>query len=207
MIPPEGLGGADPQPPQNKAAQVEVIPLGPVNQVACAVAAANLQAIMELNCRVEPGIPLDAEAYLAVRRQYNAEKLLMTLGQGLPPRCLRLGITASDLCLPILSYVYGQAMVGGRSALVSLHRLGGEAKGAPVSREVLYERLAKVACHETAHALGLAHCREPGCLMRFSAGLTNLDALDLHFCRTCRLEMVRLRRELYGGDLGDQGAT
>lgn len=186
------------------APRAQVIPLGRVNQVACAVAAANLQAILGLACGQEAVRPLDQEAYLAVRRQYNAEKLLIALEQDLPPGLIRVGVTDGDLCLPVLSYVYGQAMVGGRTALVSTHRLGGDDRQ-QVPRDLLYERLAKVVCHEAAHALGLEHCRQPGCLMRFSAGLENLDALELHFCPTCRVELARRRQELNAPEAGSSG--
>ena len=193
-------------PPSNSLGEprAQVIPLGRVNQVACAVAAANLQAILRLPCAQGPPRSLDQEAYLAVRRQYNAEKLLIALEADLPPGLIRVGITDGDLCLPVLSYVYGQAMVGGRAALVSLHRLGGGERER-VARELLYERLAKVVCHEAAHALGLEHCREPGCLMRFSAGLDNLDALELHFCPACRVELARRRQALEQDGAGSPG--
>ena len=57
-----------------------------------------------------------------------------------------------------------------------------------------YERLAKVALHEVAHVLGLTHCREEGCLMRFSLGVEHIDGLAMRFCPECELRLIRARR-------------
>jgi len=108
-----------------------------------------------------------------------------------------LGLTARDLCLPVLTYVFGQAQMNGRAAVVSLRRLGGPGGAAP--RALFYTRLAKVALHETAHLLGASHCHRPGCLMCFSSTLKHVDALDIGFCPDCAVGLVRGRRRLLGG--------
>ena len=174
----------------------EVIPLGPVVPVACAVVAANLQTVLDLPTRVAQGRALPPEAHLPARGQYNAAPLLKVLSQDLPPgeHLLRVGVTAADLCLPVLTYVYGEAWVGGRLAVVSTHRLGGRDPAEQGGRSQRFERLAKVALHEAAHAIGLTHCREPGCLMVFSVGLDILDQLRLRFCPRCEHALAAWRR-------------
>lgn len=171
----------------------EVVPIGGVRRAARAVAAANLRAVMGLEAMVaRPAAAPDA-AYLAGRGQYDAEALLSFLSKSENGAALRVGVIEEDLCLPILAYVYGEAYVGGGVAVVSLFRLAGEA-GVGSGQELA--RLAKVICHETAHALGLAHCGHPRCLMHFAGGLADLDAMALGFCPACRAELARRRSAL-----------
>jgi len=174
--------------------------MGRVPAMACAVVAANLQAVLGLPTDVVATQAPPPEAHLRARGQHDAAPILTALrGEALPPR-VRVGVTALDLCLPILTFVYGEALVGGRVAVVSTARLGprlGQSPaGSPENPGRLLERLAKVALHETAHALGLGHCRADGCLMVFSAGLDVLDSLGLVFCPACERQLVAGRQSL-----------
>ncbi len=173
---------------------VEIVPLGRVDQVALAVVAANIQSLLGLNSDVTEARPEPRYAFLAARRQYDAGPILKELAEGVPPGRIRLGLTNGDLCLPILTHVFGEAQMGGRAAVISLHRLGPGPLAGRAGPGVVYERLAKVALHETAHVLGVAHCRADGCLMRFSQKLEHLDQLKLTFCPACEADIVRLRR-------------
>ncbi|MFP4477299.1 MAG: hypothetical protein ACLFOY_17180 [Desulfatibacillaceae bacterium] len=163
---------------------VEVIPLGVVDSVAVSVAAANIQAVLGMPADVAAPWPDPVHAVIPARRQYNALVLLRDLDNGTPAEGLRLGLLDKDLCVPVFSYVLGEARLGGRAAVVSLHRLRAGAHGRSADRSLMYERLAKVALHETAHLLGREHCREPGCLMGFSARVDHLDRLS-SFCDAC----------------------
>lgn len=84
------------------------------------MAAANLQALLGFSARIQAPWPVPVYAHLPARSQYDAGPILKTMAQGLPPFQVRLGITVLDLCLPILSYVYGEALLGGRLAVASL---------------------------------------------------------------------------------------
>ena len=84
----------------------------------------------------------------------------------------------------------------GLAAVASMHRLHRSDRGLRAPRELVYERLAKVALHETAHALGLTHCRQDQCLMRFSPSLERLDELRLSFCPRCELRLEESRASL-----------
>jgi archaemetzincin len=174
----------------------QVIPLGAVDQVACHVVGANLEAVMGLPSLLEPPMPEPMQFYLPIRRQFDAEPILDELARLDLMAPLKIGITESDLGLSILAYVYGEALVGGGAALVSLYRLRDMPGGQHAPQDLVYERLAKVACHETAHAMGLEHCREAGCLMRLSGGLTHLDELRLWFCPVCGRELAHRRDSL-----------
>ncbi|MBI5583556.1 MAG: peptidase M54 [Deltaproteobacteria bacterium] len=182
----------------NRSLRVEIIPLGRVDEVAGAVVAANIQEFLGFPTTLASPQPVPEEAHLPGRNQYDAGWILKQLRRGLDPRALRLGVTTRDLALPILTYVFGEALVGGRAAVVSVFRLGTEPGQPRKDLGRLYERLAKVALHETAHALGVPHCRRSGCLMRFSYGLDHLDTLEIAFCPACREEIARRTGALTG---------
>ena len=155
----------------------EVVPVGSVHEVACAVVVAHLGAVVGLPARPGPALPLDPAAGPRV----DATALIRLLAEERPPDRLRVGVTDLDLSLPVFTHLYGEADVGGGVAVASLYRL--QADAAP--RHLVYQRLAKVACHEAGHALGLRHCNRPGCLMRFAGRLEALDRLALAFCDDC----------------------
>jgi predicted Zn-dependent protease len=91
---------------------------------------------------------------------------------------------------PILTYVYGESQLGGQAAVISFHRLH------HIDHQVTCERGAKIAIHEAGHLLGLEHCREPGCLMRFSKQLDQLDlACPCASAPACEYEIARLLKK------------
>ena len=71
-----------------------------------------------------------------------------------------LGVTDVDLAIPMLSFLFGQAQLDGRVAVVSLCRLHQEFYGLPADRGLLRERTVKEVLHELGHTFGLAHCSD-----------------------------------------------
>lgn len=180
----------------NEQALLDLIPLGQVDPLVLSIVAANIQAVLGLATKVVVPRPNPDYAYLYSRRQYDAVKILKTLAAESDGAPLKLGITSFDLCIPILTYVYGESQLGGKAAVVSIHRLIHR-----YSQEQTYIRIAKICVHEVGHIFGLEHCWDPGCLMRFSKQLEQLDQLPLHFCSACEYELARrLRRLLHGKD-------
>ena len=179
-----------------------VIPLGTVDGVAVSVAAGTLQAVGGLPADVMPPRPNLENAFDTARRQYNAWTLIQALEEKAPEKALRLGITGHDLFVPAFSYVLGEARVGGTAAVVSTCRLRHGSDGTAVPISLVYARLAKVALHEIAHVLGLTHCHEARCLMRFSLDAAHIDRLATNFCQDCAMALAAARRhrQATGGD-------
>ena len=96
-----------------------------------------------------------------------------------------LGITEVDLFIPVLTYVFGEAVLGGRSALMSLHRLHPTRYGLPDDPDLTLERARKEAVHELGHTFGLIHCRDYDCVMRSSRVADEIDSKEESFCPEC----------------------
>lgn len=179
---------------QQQSAFLELIPLGHVDPLVLSIVGANIQAVLELPTDIAMPRPDPTYAYLTARDQYDAVPIIKALAAEDGGAPLKLGITPHDLCIPILTYVYGESQLGGRAAVVSTSRLVHH-----YSREQTFVRIAKICIHEVGHIFGLEHCWEPGCLMRFSKQLEQLDQLPLHFCPTCEYEIARRRHRLLNG--------
>ncbi len=164
---------------------IVVIPLGNVDAVAVRVAAAHIQAVFDIATDVVPPWPDPSSALFATRNQYNAAHILNSLATDIPGPVRRVGITARDITLPFLTYVFGEAQIGGRAAVISTYRLQRPHNGVAPEKSLVYTRLSRVVIHETGHLLGLSHCQSSRCIMNFSVGLDRLDALSPTFCHQC----------------------
>ena len=139
------------------------------------------------------GVP--PETFDARRRQTSSTRLLEWLADQRPPQAARVvGVLASDLFIPVLTFVFGEAQLNGRSAVVSTARLG--APGAPAGDKVLFSRLAKECVHELGHTYGLTHCTDPRCVMSRSASVIDVDTKTATFCHDCSIRVADAKRGL-----------
>jgi archaemetzincin len=121
------------------------------------------------------------------RGQYNSRMLLALLLRDLRPGCTRiLGVTGVDLFIPVLTFVFGEAQLEGRAAVVSIHRLSNEPYGLPPNPPLLAQRLVKEALHELDHNFGLLHCHGTRCVMASSTYVEEIDLKPDRFCDACR---------------------
>jgi archaemetzincin len=126
-------------------------------------------------------------AFEAQRAQFNSTLLLRRIVERKPPHARRvLGLTAGDLFIPMLSFVFGQAQLGGPGAIVSLARLRQEFYGLPPDQELLSGRLRKEVLHELGHTLSLVHCPDPACVMSLATGIQQVDGKSSEYCESCR---------------------
>ena len=129
----------------------------------------------------------------ASRRQYDANKLLKHLDSASSSEKIKtLGLYQVDLFIPILTFIFGQAVFRGRTGVVSTYRLRNEQYGMFRNEKLLYERLRKVVFHELGHAFGLIHCHVPSCVMRSSTYVEDIDQKKHLFCPKCKGELDAL---------------
>ncbi len=144
-----------------------------------------------LHAAIERRVPwFDPEAaFEPSRGQYDSSRFLKLLLSGGEAAGKVLAITSVDLFIPVLTYVFGEAQLNGRAAVVSLHRLRNEAYGLPADDALLAERLVKEAVHEVGHTFGLVHCLDPQCVMHSSTYVEEIDLKGATFCAACVEEM------------------
>jgi archaemetzincin len=133
------------------------------------------------------------ETFDPLRKQYNSSLILRQLIAAPPADAYKiLGITAVDLFIPILTYVFGEAQLDGIGAVVSLHRLNNQFYGLPEDSGLMHDRLLKEAVHELGHTFGLLHCFQPGCVLNASTYVEDIDQKSIELCSVCR-EAIRLK--------------
>ena len=142
------------------------------------------------SCHVHPD-PVDVSfAFDAARRQYHSTAILAHLDRTFRDDRV-LGIAAVDLFVPIFTFVFGEAQISGRCALVTMHRLRQEFYGLPADPSLTDERLLKEAVHELGHTFGLRHCQDWTCVMTSSHSVDRLDLKSSDFCVACHLLVHR----------------
>jgi archaemetzincin len=128
-----------------------------------------------------------ARAHDASRRQYNAAALMAQvadLAGAAGDKCI--AVVDVDLFIPVLTFVFGQAVLGGAAGVISTHRLANEFYGLPRDDRVFRERIEKEVVHELGHMFGLYHCRQFECVMRSSTYVEEIDLKRSTFCADCQ---------------------
>ncbi len=134
------------------------------------------------------------------RDQYYSTLILEKLEKlAFGPGLKILGITHVDLFIPILTYVYGEAQLGGKACIVSTHRLGDELPSMD-SEKAYWSRIIKEAVHELGHTFRLRHCPDQTCIMHYCRCIEDVDKKSDRLCRYCTVllddEINRLHHEL-----------
>jgi len=134
-----------------------------------------------LSPALDPSFALHAE-----RQQYHSSEILASVQRHINSSTWRLlAVTNLDLYIPILTFVFGEAQMGGSSAIVSYHRLRQEFYGLPADVDILANRLLIEAVHELGHTVRLTHCHDYRCAMAPSHAVEWIDIKDSGFCEDC----------------------
>jgi len=167
-------------------------PINSTNQKVLNRLVSALESVFHMPIEVLDTIPLPPGAFNPTRGQYRSTEILRFLKNYLPPDAFRLvGITEADLYVPQLNFVFGEAMMGGEVAIISLHRLYPEFYGRLGPEELLEERAIKEAVHELGHTCGLGHCVNPKCVMYFSNSISDTDRKSAEFCQECHARLSK----------------
>lgn len=130
-------------------------------------------------------------AFHAERQQYHSSEILAAMQPLLQQNCWRmLAIAAVDLYIPILTFVFGEAQIGGPCAVVSSYRLRQEFYGLVPDSGMLRARLFKESLHELGHTLGLSHCHDYRCAMAASHAVEWIDIKEGWLCEQCQAKML-----------------
>jgi archaemetzincin len=166
---------------------LQLLPIGRVDGAMLVDLAHGLADCFRVPCEILSSA-LDPDfAFHGERQQYHSSEILAGMQSRMKPNSWRiLGVAAVDLYIPILTFVFGEAQVGGPCAVVSLHRLRQEFYGLPADWALLQRRLLKEAVHEVGHTVNLVHCDDYRCAMAPSHAVEWIDLKESWLCATCQ---------------------
>jgi archaemetzincin len=185
--------------PQDRVEQhgvIAVLPFGKVGEDVVRIVTDGLQGVLRVPVDLYNTVHMPGDAYMESRNQFNAMAILKHIrDQHAKPNMKVLGLTEKDLGNPILTFVFGEAFLGGAAAVMSCNRLYRGVGDALVSREHFLARVIKVALHEIGHTFNLPHCHVGRCVMRASNSLAELDSKLGYLCNYCELFFFEALRE------------
>ncbi len=169
---------------------IAVVPIGSVaegllTRLAKSIGETFRSAVSHQALRFDPSLAFDS-----YRNQYNSTMFLSLLLNGFDETEGRIvGVTDYDLFVPVLTFVFGEAQLNGKVAVVSGFRLRPEYYGLRVDRALLESRIEKEAIHEVGHTFGLLHCIDPTCVMHSSTYAEDIDLKGSSPCRRCLFQL------------------
>jgi archaemetzincin len=132
-----------------------------------------------------------SEFFDPYRKQYDGNRLLKEIESKFAAETAKtVGLFSVDLYIPILTYIFGQAFLNGRSGIASIYRLSNERYGIKGDKNVFIDRIRKEVIHELGHMFGLIHCTNPVCVMRSSTYVEDIDQKEHSLCQRCREELL-----------------
>ncbi len=166
---------------------IYILPLGEIDQEILAAIKTELTIIFQVPTKILATVTNPAYAYEPKRCQYYSTKILKEISEQLPGDGIKiLGITEVDLCTPVLTFVFGEAQLDGKAAIISLSRLRQEFYKLPNNMKILINRVIKEAIHELGHTFGLVHCSDSQCVICFSPNVLSVDHKGHNFCPLCQ---------------------
>jgi len=159
---------------------VGILPVGEIDGSLVQSVAGSLSGEFHVPGNILPAVAPFLDAFDNRRVQYDAGVIIKKLeNMDFSGYAKVIALFDEDLFIPVFSFVLGEARMGGRCALVSLHRLHNDPT-----------RAVKVAMHEFGHLMNLGHCDQRGCVMNFSKDTKHLDMVSTTFCRVCRQSVL-----------------
>ena len=175
------------------ALTIGILPIGQVDPALLHKIEENIAKVFpETNCFImKEKVALPEAAFDKNRKQYRSNQILALI-QSYTEKTKKanhiLGVMDADIFVPELNFVFGEATISGKAALISLWRLKPEFYKSKSDPELYAERVQKEAVHEVGHTLGLKHCPRSSCVMHFSNSIFDTDKKQNLFCDDCYLK-------------------
>lgn len=153
------------------------------------------EQVFHVPARAWLGRDRPVDSFDARRQQHSSTRILKWLIESRPSHAVKVvGITDMDLFIPILTFVFGEAQLGGEAAVVSTARLSADTGFRP-DPALLTSRTLKECIHELGHTFGLLHCSVPTCVMARSVNLAQVDAKQPDLCHDCQIRFQEIRQQ------------
>ncbi|MEM0350170.1 MAG: archaemetzincin family Zn-dependent metalloprotease [Archaeoglobaceae archaeon] len=154
---------------------ISLQPLGKVDSELLKWLARELEKKFDIKVETNLELEIPKTCFDVRRGQYNSTCILMSFRV----KNITLFITAEDIYADELNFIFGEAEIGGKKAIVSFYRLKSQ------DYELFKQRLLKESVHELGHVFGLSHCKKKGCVMNFSPSVIDVDKKTENFCEDC----------------------
>jgi archaemetzincin len=182
--------------------RIAISPIGRIDSGLAEAISAEVQRTFGYRTEVVPVIDRVDFAFDFERRQYCSTLILERLAAAASAQAIKLlGIATVDLFIPILTYVYGEAQIGGKACIISTHRLN-EGISLAGAGGMFHDRAVKEALHELGHTFKLTHCPDRSCIMHYCRSIQDVDRKSTQLCRHCHVlltdELKRLGTEKRG---------
>jgi archaemetzincin len=163
-----------------------VIPIGSIEKHILYCTQEELEKRFKAQVYVGKELEYPDYAYSKTRKQYHSTRILKRIHNlRLSGYDRMLGIADVDLFVPELTFVFGEADIRKKVALISLTRLRQEFYSLPEDIALFNKRVIIEAVHELGHTYGLRHCANRNCVMFFSNTLYDTDRKGSGFCDIC----------------------
>ena len=170
---------------------ITLVPVGIVESEPLSWLARRLPEILAQKVIIAEKLPLPSAGYDRRRQQYQGAVLMAMLSKRSIVGAERVvGVIGADCYAPGLNFIFGQARMGGREAIVALPRLYQSFYNQPEDTALFRARLLKEVVHELGHTWGLSHCADPQCVMHFSNTLHDTDVKGVDFCERCQFRLA-----------------
>ncbi len=168
---------------------VAIAPVGDVETGLATIVGPAVADAFEVEVASGPPLTAPADGFERARGQWLSTAFLDVLARARRPDWERLlGVAGTDLYVPELNFVFGEADPRRGVAVFSVHRLR-------TPDEALFTRRAATeAVHELGHTYGLGHCNRRDCAMWFSNTLSETDRKGTRLCPTHAAELRQFRR-------------
>ena len=93
-----------------------------------------------------------------------------------------------------IAFLFGEAHLKHRCCVVSSLKLKEQFYNRPKNKNLFEQRIIKEIIHEIGHLiLGLEHCNNESCVMRYSGEIEEIDTKSFKLCEDCALKLKSVR--------------